>query len=85
MGANGDPDNVAMCKSGANEAAIDASRDVPILVRQVKCLNNIVEQNHRAIKWVSRPMLNFKSSRAASSVLAGIELIHMALKSRGMQ
>jgi putative transposase len=80
MGANGDPNKVAMDKSGANKAAIDAinaGRDVPILVRQVKYLNNIVEQDHRAIKRVTRPMLNFKSFRSAGSVLAGIELIHM--------
>ena len=47
MGANGDPDKVAMDTSGANKAAIDAinaGRDVPILARQVKYLNNIVEQ-----------------------------------------
>jgi putative transposase len=83
MGANGDPDKVAMDKSGANKAAIDAinaGRAVPILVRQVKYPNNIVEQDHRAIKRVTRPMLNFKSFRAAGSVLAGIELIHMIRK-----
>ena len=69
MGANGDPDKVAMDKSGANKAAIDAinaGRDVPIVVRQVKYLNNIVEQDHRAIKRVARPMLNFKSFHSAS-------------------
>ena len=36
MGANGDPDKVAMDKSGANKAVIDAinaGRDVPIVVR----------------------------------------------------
>ena len=36
MGANGDPDKVVMDKSGANKAAIyaiNASRDVPIVVR----------------------------------------------------
>ena len=83
MGANGDPDKVAMDKSGANKAAIDAinvGREVPILVRQVKYLNNIVEQDHRAIKRVTKPMLNFKSFRSAGSVLAGIELIHMIRK-----
>ena len=83
MGANGDPEKVAMDKSGANKAAIDAinaGRDVPIVVRQVKYLNNIVEQDHRAIKRVTRPMLNFKSFRCASSVLAGIELMHMIRK-----
>ena len=46
----------------------------------VKYLNNIVEQDHRAIKRVSRPMLNFKSFRSASCVLAGIELMHMIRK-----
>jgi putative transposase len=50
---------------------------VPTLVRQVKYLNNIVEKDHRAIKRVTKPMLNFKSFCAAHSVLAGIELIHM--------
>jgi putative transposase len=83
MEANGDPDKVAMDKSGANKGAIDslnAGRDVPIIVRQVKYLNNIVEQDHRAIKRVTRPMLNFKSFRSAGSVLAGIELMHMIRK-----
>ena len=53
---------------------------MPILVRQVKYLNNIVEQDHRAIKRVTKSMLNFKSFLAAGSVLAGIELIHMISK-----
>ena len=83
MGANGVPDEVAMDKSGANKAAIDAvnsGRDEPIVVRQVKYLNNIVEQDHRAIKRVTKPMLNFKSLRSAACVLAGIDLIHMLRK-----
>jgi putative transposase len=83
MEANGDPNKVAMDNSGANKAAMDAinaGRDVPILVRQVKYINNIVEQDHRAIKRVTRPMLNFKSFRSAGSVLAGIELMHMIRK-----
>lgn len=56
--ANGDPEEVAIDKSRANKAATDAinaERAVPILVRQVKCLNNIVEQNHRAIMRVTNP------------------------------
>jgi putative transposase len=83
MEANGAPSKVAIDKSGANKAAIDAintGRDVQILVRQVKYLNNIVEQDHRAIKRLIRPMLNFKSFRSAGSVLAGIELMHMIRK-----
>ena len=83
MRTNGDPEKVVMDRSGANKAAIDAinvGRGVPIVVRQVKYLNNIVEQDHRAIKRVTRPMLNFKSFRSASNVLAGIEFMHMIRK-----
>jgi len=83
MQTNGDPEKAAMDKSGANKVAIDAinaGRDVPIVVRQVKYLNNIIEQDHRAIKRMTRPMLNFKSFRSARCVLAGIELMHMIRK-----
>jgi len=79
MGANGDPNKVVIDKSGANNVAMDtinAGRDVSILVHQVKYLNNIVEPDHRAIKSMTRPMLNFKSFRSASSVLAGMVLSH---------
>lgn len=72
-----------MDKSGANKAAIDGineDREQPIEVRQIKYLNNIVEQDHRAIKRVTKPMLNFKSFRSAKNVLAGIELMHMIRK-----
>ena len=65
IGANGDPDKVVMDKSGANKAAIDAINaglDVQRLARQVKYLNNIVEQDHRAIKQVIKPLLNFSRS-----------------------
>ena len=77
----------AVDKSGANKAAMDEINgrgDAPIIVRQVKCLNNILEQDHRAIKRITRPMLNFKSFRAAKSVLAGIELMHMIRKGQFM-
>ena len=70
---------VTMDKCGANRGALDqlnVERDIPIKVRQVKYLNNIVEQDHRAVKRVTPPMLGFKSFRAAQAVLAGIELIH---------
>lgn len=53
---------------------------VPSTVRLVKYLNSIVEQDHRAVKRITRPMLGFKSFHAAASVLAGIELMHMIRK-----
>ena len=83
MHASGVPGKVTMDKSGANKAAIDAINvgcEVPVLVRQVKYLNNIVEPDHRAIKRVTKPMLNFKSFRSARCVIAGIELMHMIRK-----
>ena len=43
-------------------------------------LNNIVEQDHRAVKRVTRPMLGFKSFEAAQDTLVGIELMHMIKK-----
>jgi putative transposase len=81
------PEKVTMDKSGANRAAIDeinAGREIAILVRQVKYLNNIIEQDHRAIKRMTKPMLNFKSFRSARNVLAGIELMHMIRKGQFM-
>ena len=87
MQANNVPEIVTMDKSGANKAAIDeinADMNAPVVVRQVKYLNNIVEQDHRAIKRVTKPMLNFKSFRSAKNVLAGIELMHMIRKGQLM-
>lgn len=83
MLANGIPDKVTIDKSGANKSAIDQiieNRDMAIEVRQIKHLNNVVEQDHRAIKRNIRPMLGFKSFRSAASVLAGIELMYMIRK-----
>ena len=54
------------------------------MIRQVKYLNNLVEQDHRAIKRVTRPMLNFKSFWIARSILAGIELMHIFRKGQLM-
>jgi putative transposase len=47
-------------------------------------LNNIVEQDHRAVKRISRPMLGFKSFEAAQGTLAGVELMHMIKKRQMM-
>jgi putative transposase len=85
MVANSTPSKVTMDNSGATRAAIDeinAGREVLITVRQVKYFNKIVEQDHRAIKRVTRPMLGLKSFCSASTVLAGIELMHMIHKSQ---
>ena len=87
MQANSVPEKVTMDKSGANKAAIDeinANREKPMVVRQVKYLNNIVEQDHRAVMRITKPMLGFKSFQSAKNILAGIELMHMIRKGQMM-
>ena len=49
-------------------------------VRQVKYLNNIVEQDHRAVKRITNSILGFKSFDSASITLNGIEIVHMLRK-----
>ena len=80
---NGFHEKVAMDKSGANKSAIDQiieDKAISVIVRQVKYLNNIIEQDHRAIKRITKPMLGFKSFQTAKNILAGIELMHMIRK-----
>jgi putative transposase len=82
---NGVPETVTIDKSGANLAAlhaVNAERDTPIKIRQVKYLNNMVEQDHRAIKRRIRPMMGFKDFRCARIILSGIETMHRSGKAR---
>ncbi|MGY3418353.1 IS6 family transposase [Bacillus mycoides] len=51
-----------------------------IQLRQVKYLNNIVEQDHRFIKRRVRSMLGLKSFKTAISILSGVEAMHMMKK-----
>ena len=46
----------------------------------MKYLNNGVEQDHRAVKRVTRPLLGPKAFEAAQDTLVGIELMHMIRK-----
>ncbi len=43
-------------------------------------LNNIVEQDHRAVKRVTQPMLGLKSFWSARILIGGIETMHMIRK-----
>ena len=77
------PEKITIDGSEANEAAIkryNEAHGTAIIIRQMKYLNNVVEQDHRAVKRVTRPMLGFKSFDAAQATLAGIELMHMLKK-----
>ena len=77
------PVKITIDQSAANAAAIESyneKHEADIEMRQIKYLNNIVEQDHRAIKRLVRPMLGFQSFWSAAVTLAGIELMHMIRK-----
>ena len=77
------PSSITIDKSGANTAAVRglmADSGVSIELRQSKYLNNVVEQDHRANKRRTRPMLGFKSFGSAVKIIAGVETMHMVKK-----
>ncbi len=83
IGSSGKPSLINIDKSGANTAAIkqyNTDENKRIKIRKCKYLNNIVEQDHRFIKRIIRPMLGFKSFQSAHATLAGIELWRMLKK-----
>jgi putative transposase len=83
----GVPEKITIDGSEANAAAIkryNTEHGTAIIIRQIKYLNNLMEQDHRAVKRVTRPMLGFKSLDAAQVTLAGIELMHMLKKQQTM-
>jgi transposase-like protein len=80
---HGVPERITIDGSEADAAAIrryNQEHGTAIIIRQVKYLNNLVEQDHRGVKRLTRPMLGFKSFDTAQSTLAGIELMHMLKK-----
>jgi putative transposase len=77
------PEKITIDKRGANTAAVNtmvADGGVAIELRQSKYLNNLIEQDHRAIKRILRPMLGFKDFDCARRLIAGIETMHMIKK-----
>ena len=77
------PEKITIVKSGTTMTVIEsvkADACVDIVMRQNKYLNNIVEQNHRTIKRITRPMLGFESFWSAKIIIGGIETMHMIRK-----
>ena len=89
---HGRPERIVVDGSQTNRAAIvscdttsrlrDRSRRrlKPIRTRRSQYLNNRIEQDHRSIKRRVRPMLGFKSTDSARTILGGIEMIAMMRK-----
>ena len=90
LGNNGVPERVVIDKSGANLAGLKNMNSLLMLngryrfidILQVKYLNNIIEQDHRFIKKITRPMKGFKAFHSASATLEGIEVAHMIRKNQ---
>jgi transposase-like protein len=89
---HGRPERIVIDGSQTNREAIvscdtadrlqDRSRSQlkPIRIRQSAYLNNLIEQDHRAIKRRVRSMMGFKSMDSARVILGGIEMVHMMRK-----
>jgi putative transposase len=92
IGSSGLPEKVTIDKSGSNNAGLNAINLqlimfyllgctlIKIDIRQIKYLNNIVEQDHRGIKRITNPMMGFKAFHSAEATLSGIELYRMLKK-----
>jgi len=66
--------------SALNQLKNNVDLNINTQFRQIKYLNNIVEQDHRFIKKMIKPGLGFKSFKTARRTLKGIEAFHMIKK-----
>ena len=90
IGNHGLPKIVNIDKSGSNYSALITLNiwlyiigiwlTHWIEIRQNKYSNNLIEQDHRNIKRLTRPMMGFKSWDSMKSTIAGYELINMIKK-----
>lgn len=85
IGSSGRPEKITIDKSGSNLSALETinqsyETNEKIQIRQIKYLNNIVEQDHRFIKKITKPMMGFKAFQSARATLQGVELHHMLRK-----
>jgi len=79
------PRVITVDKNAAYPAAIDALKADETIeketeLRQSKYLNNVIEQDHRRIKRIVKPMMGFKTFNSARRTLSGIEAMNMMRK-----
>ncbi len=79
------PQVITVDKNAAYPVAMDELKQdktlkVETKLRQSKYLNNIIEQDHRNIKRIVKPMMGFQSFNTARRTLRGIEAIDMIRK-----
>ena len=79
------PRVITVDKAAAYPVAMDELKEDKTLkaeteLRQSKYLNNIIEQDHRNIKRIVKPMMGFQSFNTARRTLRGIEAMAMIRK-----
>jgi putative transposase len=75
IGRHGVIEKITIDGSEANAAAIrsyNRQHGTAIAICQVKYLNRVLEQDHRAVKCITRSMLGFTSFGAAPYTLAAM-------------
>ncbi|MBD1998573.1 IS6 family transposase [Leptolyngbya sp. FACHB-541] len=63
-----------------DELKADQTLKAETELRQSKYLNNIIEQDHRNIKRITKPMMGFQSFNTARRTLRGLEAMNMIRK-----
>lgn len=79
------PRVITVDKNAAYPVAMDELKEDQTLktetqLRQSKYLNNMIEQDHRTIKRITKPMMGFQSVHTARRTLRGIEAMNMIRK-----
>ena len=85
ISTNCKPIAITINKSGSNTGAIKVynKRSLSkIEIRQCKYLNNILEEDHRFIKWRIQNGLGLKRFESAKRTLSEIEFVHMLRKNQ---
>ena len=82
---NKQPRVINVDKNAAYPPAIEELKSEKVLeekseTRQVKYLNNLVEQDHRGVKRITNAALGYKSFHTASRTIKGIEIMRMIYK-----
>jgi transposase-like protein len=72
-------------KNAAYPVAIETLKEEETIgeeteLRQSKYLNNVIEQDHRHIKRIVKPMMGLKTFNSARRTLSGIEAMNMIRK-----
>jgi putative transposase len=87
IGSNGLPEKITMDKSGANKAGINTINwalallcmlgglPLNMTLRQIKYLNNIIEQDHQFVKKTTNGMRGFNAFHAVESTLCRIHFV----------